>query len=175
MKLATGGAWTGSYTNHIIDGVDVWNSILNNTKSSRDEMVFISKPDNYDSAYVAQYNGVKYFYNVNASDPSKPEIYFMDDLNAELSHMSCSNPSLTDFETNSNSNILMLVGISQRIFNNASSYISKYVMILVLIAIFVMLSIVSNKFYEPTSTLIEKEPLLSANTNLDGRLNEITV
>ena len=48
-------------------------------------------------------------------------------------------------------------------------------MILVLIAIFVMLSIVSNKFYEPTSTLIEKEPLLSANTNLDGRFAEITV
>lgn len=87
MKLATGGAWTGSYTNHIIDGVDVWNSILNNTKSSRDEMVFISKPDNYDSAYVAQYNGVKYFYNVNASDSYKAEIYFMDNLNSELRHV----------------------------------------------------------------------------------------
>lgn len=40
MGWATGGEWNGSYTNAELDGVDVWDAILTNSTSPRQEIVF---------------------------------------------------------------------------------------------------------------------------------------
>lgn len=39
MGLATGGAWTGSFLQHTVDGVDMWTAITTNTESPRHEIV----------------------------------------------------------------------------------------------------------------------------------------
>jgi len=45
MGLATGGAWSGSFIQNELDGVDMWNAITTNSESPRHEIVHFLTPD----------------------------------------------------------------------------------------------------------------------------------
>jgi len=93
MGLATDNAWTGGYTGNDIDGIDIWDHLIANVPSGRNEIVFVS---NDDPMFIGQYDGVKYIHFANTSTLLTPLVTFTEDLDSSLSRMKCSDPSLVD-------------------------------------------------------------------------------
>lgn len=91
MHLATGGEWTGGYTGNTIDGENIWEKLIDDEPTTREEIVFVSSTD---TQFVGQYNGLKYLYHVNVSTLVSPLHVFTEDLDSSLSSMECSDPSL---------------------------------------------------------------------------------
>jgi len=175
MGLATGGAWNGSYTGADIDGVDVWDDIMSLTSAGRSEMVLASKPSTYDSLFVGQIMGVKYIYNCNLTAPATPDVYFVSDLNSDLSYQLCSSPSLVSktLETRLSA-IYKLMNLSQGSLTSGNSSMVLIAALFMLSALFLVLTVVSsssvktlkNKIFAPTSKVVfetngETVPLIS--------------
>lgn len=93
LGRATNGTWSGSYSNHTIDGLDIWNAMITQSKSPREEMVHgVSS-----TSSVLQYGDMKWFNNVNTPSADYPPFVFKGDQNKSASRLQCSNPSLIDF------------------------------------------------------------------------------
>lgn len=92
MGLATGGSWTGSYVGADIDGVDVWDAVINNEPSPHVDIAHYVDPTGNSS--VLQSGGLKYFYNIPIAQVTTPPFVFTSDLNPQASHEICSDPSL---------------------------------------------------------------------------------
>lgn len=131
MGLATNGQWTGSLSGAEIDGIDVWNNVIGGSETSRTEIVFASKPDEYAGAYVAQLHGVKYVYNCNITGGGDPSVYFSDDLNSDLSYMTCKSPSLIADDSSFLSTIYSMLNFNE---DSSSSDGHSIVMVLAVIA-----------------------------------------
>jgi arylsulfatase A-like enzyme len=121
MHLATNGEWTGGYNNQTIDGHDVWDNIIDDTDSDRDETVFVSHSN---GIFSMQYNGLKYIYHTNDSGHGNPTTTFDEDLNPSLSSISCTNPSLVDDDYSSYG-----FSYSSSSFSNTSQVTSTFLMI----------------------------------------------
>jgi len=83
MGLATQGAWNGSYVKGTtIDGVDVWNALVNNTTSPRHEMVLYYYKNSTTATtgdFVYQYDMQKFIaQNANVPAGIKPATVLFD-------------------------------------------------------------------------------------------------
>lgn len=149
MGLATGGQWTGSMSGAELDGVNVWSNVLSGTQSPRVEMVFASKPSTYESAFVAQLNGIKYIYNCALTDQFHPAIIFHEDLDSELSHTFCPNPSLISASQMYHYLRSKLYQNDGAVMSEASSFLMKlFALVAVISTIVVLLSSLST-YYDP--------------------------
>jgi hypothetical protein len=72
MNLATNGQWTGSYSGAVIDGVSIWESIINDKNTGRSELAFYS----YQDAYAGIYDNIKMLYNLSSNPVETPDVYF---------------------------------------------------------------------------------------------------
>lgn len=91
MNIATGGQWKGKMDGSEMDGLDIWDNILQNTPTSRSEMVLLS----YESGQLAlQIDNVKYIHYYETDDQYVPEEVFENDLSPGLANPQCQSPSL---------------------------------------------------------------------------------
>jgi len=92
MGLATNGQWTSSYGGNTIDGVDMWDTIVNNETTKHTEIVhYISQ-----TSAVIQQDMIKYFNGIPLSEVEYPKAFFDSDLYPDNTHTTCENPSLVD-------------------------------------------------------------------------------
>jgi len=91
MNLATGGQYKGSLNGLELDGVDIWDNLIQNTPTSRSEMVFLSYAT---LQFSMQVNDVKYIHYYETDDRDFPATVFLRDLNPLESKTICSSPSL---------------------------------------------------------------------------------
>jgi hypothetical protein len=98
MSMATNGEWSGSYHGIEIDGHDMFESIMNNLASPRNETLFLA--DGSTNEFALQINGVKYMRGTDLVQKpfSKPYFIFTKDLNPSLGAFECENSSLA-FDT----------------------------------------------------------------------------
>jgi hypothetical protein len=91
MGLATGGAWSGSYHDAEIDGVDVWHSVLTNSESPKKVIVHY-----HDGSDLTSVQFESYKLNIGDTVPgvSLPAWDFERDLVPENAHYQCDDPSL---------------------------------------------------------------------------------
>lgn len=91
MGLATGGEWTGSYTGAELDGVDMWDAIINNLPSPRSEIVHYA-----DGEYGCsiQIDMMKLDVGDTLLLQKEPAFVFPGDVNPDSSEMYCKSPSL---------------------------------------------------------------------------------
>lgn len=92
MNLATNGTWKGGYTGKEIDGRNIWESILSNEESPRDETVFYSDG----KSFGFQMDGIKYIYDIVNEAGSIPTRVFTKDYSPESRRTTCDNPSFFD-------------------------------------------------------------------------------
>jgi hypothetical protein len=94
MSMATNGEWSGSYHGIEIDGHDMFESIMNNLASPRNETLFLA--DGSTNEFALQINGVKYIRGTDLVQKpfSKPYFIFTKDLNPSLGAFECEYPSL---------------------------------------------------------------------------------
>jgi hypothetical protein len=95
MGLATEGEWSGGYSGHEIDGVDVWDALTSGSDSPREEILHYSAGYN-SSMYCIQYNNYKLNYQIKVYDTTDPDYVFTEDLYPGNSETICLNPSLVD-------------------------------------------------------------------------------
>jgi arylsulfatase A-like enzyme len=93
MHIATNGSWTGSYVNASIDGKDLWPGLLSNKSSGREELVILSYPQ---GAFTMMNMTMKYISGLPYAQVDQPLVYFDEDLQPDLQHMICDDPSLVD-------------------------------------------------------------------------------
>lgn len=93
MHIATNNAWNGSYTGAVIDGVDVWDALVNGESIENRTVVFHS----FNSAFSCQIGDVKYMYNMSNPPWNVPLYTYLDDLDPSLSYVTCDDASLVDY------------------------------------------------------------------------------
>ena len=94
MGLATNYEWTGSLVDATIDGVDMWETIMNNGTSTHVEIAHYA---NGEGAASIQYNHYKLELGTTPSGASIVSWVFEEDLKPENSDLSCENVSLMDY------------------------------------------------------------------------------
>jgi hypothetical protein len=104
MSMATNGEWSGSYHGIEIDGHDMFESIMNNLTSPRNETLFLA--DGSTNEFALQINGVKYIRGsvIGEARYGNPHFYFTRDLDPSLGAFECENPSLMYDALNGTSN-----------------------------------------------------------------------
>jgi len=91
MGQATDSAWTGSYSDeNVLDGVDVWSTIMENTTSPHQVMVHYHDGENC----TIQYKMVKVIYSDDWKNYHVPDYNFERDQAPQNSIESCDDPSL---------------------------------------------------------------------------------
>jgi arylsulfatase A-like enzyme len=93
MGLATNYEWTGSLVDATIDGVDMWETIMNNGTSTHVEIAHYA---NGEGAASIQYNHYKLELGTTPSGAGIVSWVFEEDLKPENSDLSCENVSLMD-------------------------------------------------------------------------------
>ncbi len=94
MGLATNYQWTGSVIGSTIDGVDMWETIMNNGTSTHVEIVHYADGD---SKASIQYKNYKLELGTTLSGFTDVSWVFTSDLKPENSDLSCKNVSLMDY------------------------------------------------------------------------------
>lgn len=93
MGLATGGLWNGSLTNATLDGVDMWDSIMTNGDSPREEIVHFA--NGYGSISM-NYKMYKLDKEVEPPGFANSVYAFKKDLDSSATDYQCEYPSLMD-------------------------------------------------------------------------------
>lgn len=91
MSLVTDGEWTGSYANATIDGVDMWDAVLNDKASPRTEIPLYVNDRGHGSIIV---NMTKLDYNISWVDVDTPMYTFPYDHAQQYRQYSCKSPEL---------------------------------------------------------------------------------
>lgn len=93
MGLATGGAWTGSMADHVIDGVDMWNAIIEDLPSPHEEMLHYADGEWGCSLQQGMRKIDIGDWKLNFNNVT---FVFEEDLHPEHAAMQCSAPSLVN-------------------------------------------------------------------------------
>jgi arylsulfatase A-like enzyme len=96
MNVATNGAWEGSLRNHPLDGYNMWDVIMANETSPRNEIIFYLN----DTSMCIQYDNLKYFAYLPSTSEGELLWTFDKDQAPENSEKVCAYPSLVDADLN---------------------------------------------------------------------------
>jgi hypothetical protein len=93
MGQASNGEWKGSLTDTVLDGYDMWDSIMMNSSSPRHEIVHYADGQHTMSLQVDE---IKLILGITSTPFTTPLTSFQEDLLPNNSYMKCSVPSLVN-------------------------------------------------------------------------------
>jgi hypothetical protein len=147
LGLATNKQWNSinRVDRDAIDGLDVWDAMMNNAESPRQEIVHYLNEDNA----VYQYQSLKLFNGLAEATVDEPGFIFNKEIGAHTTALSCSTPSLMD---SSRSTYQVHIPHTRSYYSRLARKILKIMILLVGVFLAVIFLIVySAHRLEPTS------------------------